>query len=477
MPRHQTLRAAIDWSFDLLPDEERVALWRLSVFAGPFTLEAAEAVCAAGSIESFDVLDHVTRLVEKSLVFRQNDMYRILETVRGYARERSLEAGKSEGAYARHRDWYLNVVREAAPSFFRGPESAPWLDRLDAEHDNLRAALAWSINEPGGAQTAVELVDGLWRFWEIRGYLVEGRQWLDRVLALSTDLSPLRADALTGAGILAAAQGDHAAAMRYHEQSLRIHEELGNRLAIQYALNNVANAAMHYGEHARARELYEKVVEMAADTDPQGIPFALVNLADVADRQGDYDAAKGYYERSLAASGPDGNIWATAYALGSYGQSAARHGDAELARERYQQALSIYRQMGDERGEARTMTLLAELAAAQDDDAGARTLLYEALLIRCRLGDSQGICAALEKMSGSATPDDADRAARILAAASAMREQTGARLSLKDQGQVDQQLARLQGILGGDRFQRAWREGRSATLEDALKDAGALAGR
>jgi predicted ATPase/class 3 adenylate cyclase len=477
MPRHQTLRAAIDWSFDLLPVEERVVLWRLSVFAGPFTLEAAEAVCTAGSIESYDVLDHVTRLVEKSLVFRQNDMYRILETVRGYARERSLEAGESEGAYARHRDWYLNVVREAAPSFFRGPESAPWLDRLDAEHDNLRAALAWSINEPGGAQTAVELVDGLWRFWEIRGYLVEGRQWLDRVLALSTDLSPQRADALTGAGILAAAQGDHAAAMRYHEQSLRVHEELGNRLAIQYALNNVANAAMHYGEHARARELYEKVVEMAADTDPQGIPFALVNLADVADRQGDFDAAKGYYERSLAVSGPDGNIWATAYALGSYGQAAARHGDAELARERYQQALSIYRQMGDERGEARTMTLLAELAAAQDDDAGARSLLYEALLIRCRLGDSQGICAALEKMSGSAAPDDADRAARILAAASAMREHTGARLSLTDQGQIDQQLARLQGSLGGDRFQRAWREGRSATLEDALQDAGALAGR
>ena len=123
------------------------------------------------------------------------------------------------------------------------------------------------------------------------------------------------------------------------------------------------------------------------------------------------------------------------------------------------------------------MTLLAELAAAQDDDAGARSLLYEALLIRCRLGDSQGICAALEKMSGSATPDDADRAARILAAAGAMRERTGARLSLKDQGQLDQQLASLQGSLGGDRFQRAWREGRTATLDDALNDAGALAGR
>ena len=253
MPRHQTLRAAIDWSFDLLPDEERAVLWRLSVFSGVFTLEAAEAVCGAGEVQTFDVLDHLTRLVEKSLVFRQGDMYRILETVRGYARERSLEAGESEGAYARHRDWYLSMVRQAAPAFFRGPESAPWLDRLDAEHDNLRAALSWSITEPGGAPAALELVAGLWRFWEIRGYLVEGRQWLDRVLALTGDITPLRADAFTGAGILAAAQGDHVAAVRYHEQSLRIHQELGNDASVRYGLNNLANATLHSGDHTRAR--------------------------------------------------------------------------------------------------------------------------------------------------------------------------------------------------------------------------------
>jgi predicted ATPase/Tfp pilus assembly protein PilF len=477
MPRHQTLRAAIDWSFDLLPERERAVLWRLSVFAGPFTLEAAEAVAAAGEVESYEVIDHLTTLVEKSLVFRQTELYRILETVRGYAREHSLEAGESEGAYIRHRDWYLNLVRQAAPTFFRGPESAPWLDRLDAEHDNLRAALAWSINEPGGAQTALELVAGLWRFWEIRGYLVEGRQWLDRALSLSVDVSALRADTLTGAGILAAAQGDHAGAMRYHEQSLRIQQELGNEFGIQYALHNLANAALHSGDHARARELYEQAVDLAKRQDPQGLPFVYVALADVADRQDDYEAAKGYYEGALAAIGPDGDIWKRAYALSSYGQSAARHGDYELANERYDQAVAIYRQMGDERGEARVMTMLAELASARNDYAVARALLYESLLIRCRLGDSQGICAGLEKMSGSATPDDADRATRILAAASAMRDRTGARLSLKDQAAVDQQLASLQSSLGDDRFQRSWREGSSATLDDALMDAAALAGR
>jgi predicted ATPase/class 3 adenylate cyclase len=476
MPRHQTLRAAIDWSFDLLPDEERSVLWRLSVFAGAFTLEAAEAVCAAGAVESFEVLDHVTRLVEKSLVFRQNGMYRILDTVRGYAREHSLEAGESEGAYARHRDWYLDVVRQAAPAFFRGPESAPWLDRLEAEHENLRAALAWSINEPGGAQSALELVAGLWRFWEIRGYLVEGRQWLDRVLAMSSDISPLRADALTGAGILAAVQGDHAAAVRYHEQSLLIHEELGDERSVQYALHNLANAALHQGDHDRARTLYEQVVERGRVIDNEGLPFVLVNLADVADRQGDYAAAKGYYEQALEMIGPQ-NVWATAYALGNYGQSAARHGDNETAHERYEQSLAIYRQTGDERGEARVMASLAELASAEGDQATARALLYDALRIRCRLGDTQGICAALERISGEAAIDDAERAARILAAASAMRERTGARLSLKDQGLIDQQLAGLQQALGGELFQHAWRKGGSASLDDAVMDAAAVASR
>ena len=207
MPRHQTLRAAIDWSFDLLPDAERSVLWRLSVFSGTFSLDAAEAVCIGPDVAPEEVIDHVTRLVEKSLVNRQQDRYRLLETVRGYARARSLEAGEATAAFEHHRDWYLQFVRRAAPAFFRGPESAVWLDALEAEHDNLRGALAWSLSQPGGANAALELAAGLWRFWEIRGYLLEGRQWLERVLAATPDeVTVTRADVLTAAGILAAAQ-------------------------------------------------------------------------------------------------------------------------------------------------------------------------------------------------------------------------------------------------------------------------------
>ena len=468
MPRHQTLRAAIDWSFDLLPAAERAVLWRLSVFAGGFALEAAEAVCTGGEVESYEVIDHLTRLVEKSLVNRQEDRYRLLETVRGYAREHSLEAGESEAAYVRHRDWYLGVVRQAAPNFFRGPESKVWLDRLEAEHDNLRGAIAWSLNEAGGAQPALELVAGLWRFWEIRGYLVEGRQWLERVLEITAkEVSPTRADVLTGAGILAAGQGDHAAAVYFHEESLRLQEQLGDRLSRQYAMHNLANAALHQGDHARARELYEKAILLRRKEDPS-IAFALVNLADVCDRQGDYVAARERYEEALQVAG--GDVWATAYVLGSFGQSAVRHGDHSTARERYDQALAIYRQTGDQRGEARLITLIADLASAEGDATGARAMLYEALQIRCRLGDTPGICTALERMSAAMAVSDPGRATRILAAAAAMRDRTGARLSLRDQGTLDQQMAELQNSLGSE-FDEAWRVGRTASLDEAVREA------
>ena len=386
MPRHQTLRAAIDWSFDLLPDAERSVLWRLSAFSGTFSLEAAEAVCIGPDVESVEVTDYVTRLVEKSLVNRKGDRYRLLETVRGYARERSLEAGEATSAFERHRDWYLGFVRRAAPAFFRGPESAAWLDDLETEHDNLRGALSWSLSQPSGATAALELAAGLWRFWEIRGYLLEGRQWLERVLAATDgDVSMTRADVLTAAGILAAAQGNHAAAIGYHEQSLALHEQLGNRMGYQFALHNLANAAQHNGDVARARQLYERVLEIGGDEGPNA-GFVRVSLADVADMQGDRAAANLNYERAIEVVRAAGEPWRMAYAQSSYGQSAVRHGDYALARDRFEQALAIYRELGDQRGEARLLTLLADVEAAEDDLTSALGLLYEALEISLPAG-------------------------------------------------------------------------------------------
>ncbi|CAN5723206.1 LuxR family transcriptional regulator [soil metagenome] len=478
MPRHQTLRAAIEWSFGLLPEAERAVLWRLSAFAGAFTLEAAEAVCIGQDVESYDVADHLTRLVEKSLVNRQGDRYRVLETVRGYAREHAVEAGESEGAHGRHRDWYLELVRTAAPSFFRGPETGDWLNRLEAEHDNLRAALGWSLNDPAGVRAALELAAGLWRFWEMRGYIVEGRGWIERVLAASPgERSPMRADVLTAAGLLSAAQGDHAAALRYHEQSLAVQEQFGDPMRTQFAVHTLANAAFHAGDLDRAAALYERVLEIARQNgDQRGMPFVQVHLAEVADRKGDWQRARASYQEAIEMMRAQDDPWPLGYALSNYGQSAARNGDRPTAREMYESALGIYRQLGDQRGEARVITLLAELAGGDGDEAVARSLLLDALTIRCRLGDSLGISAALERFSAATVEADPERATRILSAAAAMREQSGARPSPADQAAIDQQLARMQELLGA-RFQEAWRIGRNATVDDALREAQALVAR
>jgi len=472
----QTLRAAIDWSFDLLPQTERDVLWRLSVFSGGFSLEAAEAVAAGDDVATEDIVDHVARLVEKSLINRQGDRYRLIETVRSLARERLRDSGESEAAHRRHRDWYLDFVRRAAPAFFRGTESAAVLDSLEAEHDNLRAALSWSLNEAGPRTAALELASGLWRFWEIRGYMREGRQWLERVLAATPDETTiLRGDVLTAAGVLAAAQGDHAAAVRYHERSLAIQEELGSRQGVQFALHNLANAALHNGDAARARSLYERAIVVAGDAEPNR-GFVYVSLADVTDAAGDREAASKYYEKALEIIALTGDTWRTAYALTSYGQSAARHGEYAVARDRYVQALAIYRDLGDQRAQARVMTLLADVAAGEGNRQEALRLLYDSLEIRCRLADSPGICSALEKFAAGAMDLDAKRAARILAAASSFRDKIGARLSSTSQAALDQQLARLEEALGPD-FGSAWNSGSGADVNDALREAAAVVGR
>jgi tetratricopeptide (TPR) repeat protein len=205
--------------------------------------------------------------------------------------------------------------------------------------------------------------------------------------------------------------------------------------------------------------------------------FVFVSLGDVMDRQGDYEGARARYEQALELiNTKGGDIWAAAYALSSYGQAAARHSDEATAQDRYEQALSIYQTIGDQRGEARVTTLLAELANQRGDSTAALELLYDALRIRCGLNDAPGICAALEKFSTAATDADMNRAARILAAASALRERTGARLAMGNQAEVDQVLARLQQGLGPD-FVRVWQQGSLATVDDALRDAAAVVGR
>jgi predicted ATPase/class 3 adenylate cyclase len=482
--RHQTLRATIDWSYDLLSDAEREVLRRMSVFAGGGTLAAAEAVCPGGEVTEGDVLDLLSRLVDKSLVVSDTlvseasssyasgaeGRFRLLETVRQYARERLLDSGEAEDAFRRHRDWYLALIERAKPDFFSGPPPARWLEVFDSEHDNLRAALEWSSTEPGGTQAGLRMTAGLWRYWEIRGHFVEGRRWLERTLAATDgEVSGLRANALTGAGVLAHFQGDYPAALAFSEESLALHRELGHRPSVTYALHNLANIAAEQGSFERARELYAEGIEMARSMgDQRGVAIGLLSLADVVSRQGDDEQAGPLFDESLETLKGLGDRWGMAFAMDSSALAAARHGDLEAARARHEQALAISRELGDERGVARTLIHLADLASMEGDATRAISLHRECLRIRRALRDMPGVASGMEKLARVVGDEAAEDAARLLGSAEALRESIHAPLPPAARAEYEASVLALVLRLGERGFETARLEGRAMAPDQAL---------
>jgi predicted ATPase/class 3 adenylate cyclase len=474
VPRHQALRATVDWSFDLLAEPERAAWRRLSVFAGGFTLEAAEAICAGEEVDESEVLDLLSRLVEKSLVVSEamagESRFRLLETIRQYAREKLMGSEEAAEALRRHRDWYLALVTRLEPQFFGGARSGSEIDELDREHDNLRAALEWSADEPGEAAAGLRLAAGLWRFWEIRGHVVEGRSWLERLLTASSD-APLavRSSALTGAGVLAYLQGDYDAAFSFHEESLILHRQVGNPQSVAYAGNNLANVAVQRGDHARARSLYEEslaLVRGAGDIPASAI--ALINLADVVARQGELEEARSLFEESIATFREQGNSWGMAFALDSFGLVAARHGDRPSARTLHRQAMEISQGLGDERGVARAVGHLAGVAALEGETAEAARLHLESLAIRQRLGDMPGIATGLEKLAAVVSGEAPAAAGQLLGRAEALRQSIRAPTPLDARADNDRCFAQLSEVLGEERLEAARSEGRMMETEEVL---------
>ncbi len=473
LPRHRTLRAAMDWSFDLLPETERHLLPRLSVFAGSFSLEAAEAVAGGGTVEAEEVLDLLERLIDKSLLVAEatptEARYHMLETIRDYAQERLSETDEALGVHARHRDWYLAIVEAARAGFFSGAEQAGWLTRLSDDHDNLRAALNWSHEDPDGASAELTLASGLWRFWEIRGHLAEGAAWLDRALARTGgEISVRRANALTGAGVLAGQRGDHVAAAAFHDASLVLHRELGDPRGIAAACSNAASIAVELGDVERARALYQEcIANTEAVGDDQGAAFGIINLADLVARHGEADEADGLYARAIGIFQRLGDAWGMAQATARLGQAARRRGEAAVARTRYEEARDLYRQVADGRGEARMLVGLGDLADEAGDGGMAESHYRAALTLRHRLGDKVGTAAALERLAGSGA-DRPDRAARLIGAAMALRETVGAPLSATGRAELERFLAALDGEGGRVAVETALDAGRAMSAAEAV---------
>lgn len=485
-PRHKTLRAALDWSYDLLPEEERLLLSRISGFAGGWTLEAAEAICSGEGIAAGSVLNGLVSLVDQSLVLFDEAQgpkgrYRMLETIRQYGRERLEETGESGTWRGRHRDWFLALVEEAN-EYLAGPDQSVWSERLEWEHDNLREALRFCIESgvggatsadspPNSHETGLRLCGALLQFWEMRGYLSEGREWSTSILSQSVgELSKVRADALNGAGVLAYMQGDYAAACHLHDESLCIRRTIGDRHGIAASLNNLGSVANEQGHYACARSLHEESLDIRREIgDRQGMAWSLNDLGNVALEQGDYGAARVLHAEGLALKREIGDRRDIAGSLGNLGLVAYHQGDYAAASALQHESLGIYREMGDRRCIAESLDNLSLLSLKMGDLGSARASLWECAQIGKELGDKRVAYEALEGWASlTRRLCQWNRAALLWAAAERLREEIGAPIPPKDRETHEREVAEVREALGTTALAQHWWQGHAMTMEEAI---------
>ena len=473
--RHQTLRAALDWSHDLLTDKERLLLRRLAVFAGGWTLAAAEAVCADQECPEGEVLDVLTRLVDRSLVLvgdlGQDTWYRLLETVRLYARERLDAAGDGEGVRRRHRDWYLQFAESVEPAL-QGPALESWLRRLEAEHDNIRAALDWCRTSEPLPEYALRLAGAMWHFWEVRGYWTEGREWLEGALKRGAGLDiPARAKALNGAANLAFFQGDFPRASALGTESLALSRRLGDKRAIASCLNVLGLEACRLEKYDQAARMGEESLALSKEVgDTWGAAGAHLILGLVARGQGDYARAAPLLEEGVAQFRRLGDNWAIALALNDLGLVLREMGEYERSRALLDEALALFRELGDRWGIAFSLANLGIVSWNRAEHGRAAALFNESLSLRTVLGDRRGISTSLTGLGTVAAAQGRPEAAAVLlGAAEALREALGIPPPPFIRDDYDRQVAGVREQLGEPLFAAAWQRGRAMTMDQAIE--------
>ena len=476
LPRHQTLRALIDWSYDLLKVAEQALLCRLAVFAGGWTLAAAEQVCVGAGVDNEEALDLMTALVDRSLVMADEHegaiRYGLLETVRQYAWDRMRERGEQAQWQQRHLAYFLSLAEEAEPRLTGGDQQA-WLDRVETEHDNLRAALAWSAAAGADASSGLRLAGALSPFWSVRGHLGEGRNWLSAFLgtALGEKDAAARAKALHWAATLAEQQGNYSSARALDEESLAVKRALGDRGGSAESLNKLGVVAADQGDYRAARTFYEESLAIRRELDDRrGIAETLNGLANLACDQRDYSAAWTLHQQGLSINRELGDRRSIAISLNNLGAIAEAQGDRPAARALYEECLPIFRELGDRPGIAYTLINLGVVVVFQGDGSAARVLYQESLAILRDLGDRRGTAFCLEGLADVALDlGRSGRAARIWGAAERLREEIGSPLTPNEKPRYEGQLAAACLGMGNDAaFDAAWKDGRAMTLAQAV---------
>jgi predicted ATPase/transcriptional regulator with XRE-family HTH domain len=403
--RHQTLRDAIGWSYDLLDAGEQRLFARLGVFVGSFTLAAVEAVGNAVGDLPLELVDGLTSLLDKSLLGQEaggdgERRFRMLETIREYALERLVASGEADLLRRRHAEYYLALAEAAAPQL-RGPDARGWVEQLEAAHDNLRAALTWGLTDPDGAALGLRLAGALWSFWHTQGHIAEGRGWLERALALPATATPRRARAvaLQGAGNIAWSQGDLAAARAFEEQSNAARQAVGDRTGLAEAQILLGGVLVEQGDLGRARAVQEASMALARELgDQRLLSWALHDLGIISLREGHPVAARAGFEEALALARRVGNPRDMVPLLRALADARSLEGDAGAALPLAEESLALARRLGDLRAVTRSLHNLAFITYRHGDYKHAAALFAENLALVRGLGDKRGIAWALNHL-------------------------------------------------------------------------------
>jgi predicted ATPase/DNA-binding SARP family transcriptional activator/DNA-binding CsgD family transcriptional regulator len=439
LPRHRTLRATIGWSHELLLEDECRLFRRLAVFAGGFTLVAAEMICSGEDLEVDEVLNLLSRLVDKSLVVVQERggkvRYRLLETVRQYGWEKLEASGEAEAIRWRHANFFLALVQETEPKIEPRTNNADrhmWLERLEIEHGNLRAALRSAV-DMHEAETGLRLASALFWFWHMRGYLKEGRSWFDRALAGTPERTAVRAKALYHAGYLAFIQCDYSVACSQLEESVAVWQKLGGKQdGLAHALWLLGLVMLAQGEPAVAHSLAEKSVTIfrMIEEDGFGLSMSLAILGIVASTQGNHALAASQLEESVAVAQKMEDDWATSLPFRYLGAAASRRGDHDRAVELLKESLLLLQESCEPWYSSRSLECLATVVSIQGDHGRAARLFGAGEALREAIGASQVPFYLVDYCRGK----DAARAA-----------------------------------LGEEAFATAWAEGRAMTFKQAVE--------
>ena len=509
LPRQRTLRALIDWSFDLLTEEEKTVFIRLGVYMGSFSLESAEQIAGGDGIDSLMVFDRVAELADKSLLHVDEQggeaRYRMLETIRHYAGEKLDQSGQRGAVELRHLEYFRALAEKALPQF-TGPEQANWLRRIDREHDNIRAA----IDRDPANTAALQLAAAMCKYWFMRGHVIDGLTRLEKVIDRHSENSPALARVLSGAGQLATYQGDRSKSKAYLTRALSMAQAIQNRVIETTVMNNLGVVYKETGDRAQARDLFEQVLARRRElVDPLGIANALnnlgillakqpehhvearkllkesltlhqqlgnaswvayskMNLAEIEYDCGNVGVARGGYAVAYRELEALGDEWGIAYTTEGLGKCDLLEGQLDSATRRFELTLSIVQKLGDKRAIADQLDNLAQVELRRRDTPSALLKIHESLSVRLAIEDEAGVAQSMDSLADALQETQPKVSAMLLGCADRIRRELGVSMIpvIKLSHKVLMEI--VTAMLGKKTFTESYESGRSFDPKEAL---------